>query len=75
MRYFHPTLPTDSTPHRPVRGTLEPLEPPGRAVLARAWRHQRFATIALAIAAAILVLVMLALAKRLAHRDEVLPGV
>ncbi len=66
---------TDLPHDRPVRGTLEPLDPPGRAALARFWRDQRIGLVLLLVAVGALVVVVAALGERIAYRGDVLPGV
>ena len=69
---------TDTPPEPTVRGGLEPLAPlapPGRAVLARIWGDQRRGVAACAAAGVLLLLVVLAISERIAHRGAVLPGV
>lgn len=66
---------TDTSPASSVRGTLEPLAPPGRAAIARAWTEQRLGVIALGITGILLILVVIAIGERLAHRNQILPGV
>ena len=68
-------MPTDPIQPPPVRGTLEPLAPPGRAAVTRAWREQRIGFIALAALTAVLVVVIFAVGERIAFRSRVLPGV
>ena len=43
--------------------------------MTRAWADQRNAMIALALASALLLVVLVAIGERVAHRDQVLPGV
>jgi vancomycin resistance protein YoaR len=54
---------------------LPPLDPPGRAALARAWREQRVALVTFVGLVVVLGLVVFAVGERFAHRDQVLPGV
>ncbi|MGZ4734876.1 MAG: VanW family protein [Acidimicrobiia bacterium] len=65
------------SPPSPARpGTpLPPLEPPGRAALARAWNNQRTGLILLAVAGALLLVVTLALSERIIENGHVLGGV
>jgi vancomycin resistance protein YoaR len=54
---------------------LAPLDPPGRAAFARAWREQRVGLVILVVLGAVFALVLVALGERVAHREQVLPGV
>jgi vancomycin resistance protein YoaR len=54
---------------------LPPLQPPGRAALARAWEDQRIALVALGVLGVLAILVFATLGERVVHRDRVLPGV
>ncbi len=75
MQYFHRALATDSPPDFAARSTLEPLNPPGRAALARVWHSQRWGLVALAVSSVALLLVGVAITQRIAHRDHVMPHV
>ncbi len=55
--------------------TLPPLQPPGRAAIARAWEDQRVALVALGVLSVLALLVLGTLADHLAHQQRVLPGV
>ncbi len=75
MQYFHRALPTDPPPDFVAGDTLEPLNPPGREMLARVWHSQRWALVALVVSSAALLLVGVAVTQRIAHRDHVMPHV
>ncbi|MGZ4676121.1 MAG: VanW family protein [Acidimicrobiia bacterium] len=69
------TTPPESPPIPSGRDPLAPLEPPGRAAFRRAWNEQRVALVVMMALSAVLVLVLIAIGERIAHRDQVLPGV
>src|SRR6478735_4504369 len=70
-----PEVPVPTAPSRARPADLTPLEPPGREAFARAWRDQRIALVALVVLTAAFALVLVALGERVAHREQVLPGV
>src|SRR5690242_3291888 len=70
-----PEAPVPTAPPRARAADLAPLEPPGREAFARAWREQRIALIVLFVLSIAFALVLVALGERVAHREQVLPGV
>jgi vancomycin resistance protein YoaR len=67
--------PAPDAPARAHPADLAPLEPPGRAAFARAWREQRIALVVLLVLSIAFALVLVALGERVTHREQVLPGV